>query len=191
MEYTELIKLRHSCRSYTNEPISKEILDDILEAGRIAPSAQNKQPWRYIVVDDKETIRKIAFHSMVGMTNFFIKDAPILIIACADADTSLRFNAQEYYLVDVAISFHQMMLAAWNHGIGSCWLAAFSEGELKKIFSLPANIRIVGFSPFGYPKQAGMYAKFVGLVAHSSKRKDISEILLDKKEGQNDQKTSH
>ena len=178
MEYSELIKLRHSCRNYSKAPIAPEILDEILEAGRIAPSAQNRQPWRYIVVTNNELIKKIALHSIVSLPNLFIKEAPVLILACGDVKSSLKFNKQDYYLVDVAISFQQMMLAGWNHGIGSCWIAAFDETSLKKLIDLPDHYRIVGLSPFGYPKSKNLYSRLISLVAGSKNRKPINEIVI-------------
>ena len=178
MEFSEVIKLRHSCRNYSDKEIQLEVLEDILNAGKYAPSAQNRQPWRYIIIRDKELIKKIAFHSIVGSMNFFIKDAPVIIVACGDTDASLRFNGQEYYLVDVAISFQQMMLAAWNHGVGSCWLAAFDEEQLRKLLDLPKKYRIVGFSPFGYPKDKSIYSKIVSFFASSDKRKDDNDIFI-------------
>ena len=177
MEMIDVLRQRHSCRNYLSQPIEAEILDEILEAGRSAPSAQNRQPWRYIVVSDRALIKKLAFHSIVGMTNFFIQDAPIVIIACGDTHSSLRFNQQDYYLVDVAISFGQMMLAAWSFGIGSCWLAAFDETALKKLLNLPTHYRVVGMSPFGYPKEKNLYTNIVSFVAGSRKRKEKDEIF--------------
>ena len=177
MDFDDVIKARHSCRNYLPDPLEEEVLQEILNAGLIAPSAQNRQPWRYIVVQDKALIKKIAFHSIVGTANFFIKDAPVVIIACGDIDSSLRFNGQEYYLVDVAISFQQMMLAGWNRGVGSCWLAAFDEKALKKLLDIPSHHRVVGLSPFGFPKEKNFYSKIVSIVAGSKKRKDIDEII--------------
>ena len=177
MEFNDVLKLRHSCRNYSDKEIDGEILEEILTAGRFAPSAQNRQPWRYIIIDDKELIRKTAFHSIVGSVNFFIKDAPIIIVACGDTDASLTFNKQEYYLVDVALSFQQMMLAAWNHGIGSCWLAAFDEKALKKLLNVPENFRIVGLSPFGYPKEKNLYTKIVDFIAKRGQRKEIKDFV--------------
>jgi nitroreductase len=177
MEILDVLQLRHSCRKYTDREIESEILDSIIEAGRIAPSAQNRQPWRYIVVKDREIIRQIAFHSFVGMTNFFIQDAPIVIIACGDTKSALRFNGQDYYLVDVATSFTQMMLTGWHYGIGSCWIGAFDEGNLKKLLDIPAHYRVVAMSPFGYPAEPGIHAKVVSFFARSSKRKDVTDIV--------------
>lgn len=177
MEFIDVINSRYSCRNYSDTEIKEELLQEILEAGRFAPSAQNKQPWRYIVINDKELIKKIAFHSIVGTVNFFIKDAPVVIIACGDTKSSLKFNNQDYYLVDVAISFQQMMLSAWNRGIGSCWLAAFDEKQLKNLLNIPNHIRIVGLSPFGYPKDKNIYTKMVGFFAKSDKRKQTEDIF--------------
>ena len=178
MEFIDVMKSRYSCRNYSSQEIEPEVWEEILDAGRFAPSAQNRQPWRYIIINDKEIIKKIAFHSVVGTINFFIKDAPTIIVACGDTKASLRFNKQEYYLVDVAISFQQMMLAAWNHGIGTCWLAAFDEIQLKKLLGLPSHYRVVGLSPFGYPKDKSLYGKFVSFIAGSEKRKDKKEIFF-------------
>ena len=178
MEFNEVIKLRHSCRNYSGEEIEDGILQEILNAGKYAPSAQNRQPWKYIIVKDKELIKKIAFHSIVGSINFFIKDAPLVIVACGDTDASLRFNGQEYYLVDVAISFQQMMLAGWNHGIGSCWLAAFDEDALRKLLDIPLKYRVVGLSPFGYPEDKNLYSKVVSFFAGSEKRKEDTELFV-------------
>ena len=88
-------------------------------------------------------------------------------------------NKQNYYLVDVAISFQQMILAAWNHGIGSCWLAAFNEESVKNILNIPAKIRVVAMSPFGYPKEkASLYSKAVKTFAGSKKRIDLNKMVM-------------
>jgi len=87
-------------------------------------------------------------------------------------------NSQNYYLVDVAIAFQQMMLAAWNLGIGSCWLAAFDEKKVKSILKIPDNIRVVAMSPFGYPKDnPNLYAKAVKTFAGSKKRLNLEKIV--------------
>ena len=125
----ETILSRHSVRSFAPDPVPDDILQKILEAGRAAPSAQNRQCWRFIVVRDKETIRKLALKSgFIGTINFFLKDVPLIIVACADPKQSVHLNGQDYYLVDTSIAFQQMMLAALDFGIGSCWLAAIQRG---------------------------------------------------------------
>ncbi|GAB1467643.1 nitroreductase family protein [Candidatus Cloacimonadota bacterium] len=179
MDTKELIFGRHSVRNFLPEPIPQDVLNHILEAGRFAPSAQNRQPWRYLVIQDNAKIQKLALNcGLIGLSNFFIRKAPCLIIACAEMKANLRINKQDYYLVDTAISFHQMMLMARSHGIGSCWLAAFSEKTLHRYLKLPDTWRIVALSPFGYPAQKkSTYTKLVSSFANSDSRKELSEIV--------------
>jgi len=179
MDTKELIFGRHSVRNFLPDPVPKEVLNDILEAGRLAPSAQNKQPWRYLVFTENDKIQKLTQNcGLVGLSIFFIRKAPCLIIACADTKANVRINNQDYYLVDTAISFHQMMLMARSFRIESCWLAAFSEKKLRSYLKLPDSWRIVALSPFGYPaEKKSLYAKAVSSFAGSGERKSTSEIV--------------
>ncbi len=179
MELLDTIKTRRSVRSFLPDAISDDIMTEILQAGRLAPSAQNRQCWRFVVVRDEELKQRLSKKSgLVGKINFFIAKAPVIIIAAADPKRSVKLNGQEYYLVDTAIAFQQMMLTAWNFGIGSCWLAAFNEQKVKDILAIPPNIRVVAMSPFGYPRESDtLYAKAVSFVAKSKKRMDLEEIV--------------
>lgn len=179
-EYIKLIKKRHSVRDFLSDPLPQEVIDDMLEAARLAPSSQNRQPWRYIVITDADKIKELVKHTgLLGLSNYFIKDAPCLVIACADMKQNLRVNQQDYYLVDVAISFHQMILAAWAHNVGSCWMAAFNEKKLARYLKLPRHHRIVAMSPFGYPKEnKSLYSKALKAFSASDKRLKTKELLL-------------
>lgn len=179
MSIIELIRNRHSVRDFLPDPIPTEVLNEILEAGRLAPSAQNRQPWRYLVFTDNAKIQKLALHcGLIGLSNYFIRKAPCLIIACAESKVNLCVNNQDYYLVDTAISFHQMMLTALSHGIGSCWLAAFSEKKLRSYLDIPKSWRIVALAPFGYPAEGkSLYTKAVSSFAGSKDRLPLSEIV--------------
>ena len=183
MEFMDVINIRKSVRSFSDEKISEEILQELFSAARLAPSFQNRQCWRFIVVQDEKKRSELALKSgLLGKVNFFIKDAPVIIVACADTSKSGSVNKQDYYLVDVAISFQQMMLAAWNRGIGSCWLAAFNEKSVRKILDIPDKIRLVAMSPFGYPKEKDtFYAKAVKTFAGSKKRLDLEKIIMHEK----------
>ena len=179
MEFDEVIISRKSVRSFQDKEISEEILTKIVEAARLSPSFQNRQCWRFVVVRDKNIIKDLALRSgMISKVNFFIKDAPVVIVACADPAKSGTMNNQNYYLVDTAIAFQQMMLTAWNHGIGSCWLAAFNEEKVREILKIPQNIRVVALSPFGYPKsKKSLYEKAVKTFAGSKKRIELNKII--------------
>ncbi len=179
MEFIDVINTRHSVRDFISDPIPEDVLETILRAGQSAPSAQNRQEWRYLVIRDKESIKSLSINSgLIGLSNLFIRNAPCVMIACADTQKSIKLNAQDYYLVDVAISFQMMMLTAWSMGIGSCWLAAFNEKSIKKHLNLPNHIRIVGISPFGYPaKQDKLYSKALKKFAGSNNRLSLDKIV--------------
>jgi nitroreductase len=187
MEFTDVILSRRSVRSFSKKEIPENVFNEMLEAARLSPSSQNRQCWRFVVVKDEEIRKKLALKSgFIGKLNFFIKDAPTIIVACADPSKSVRLNKQSYYLVDVAIAFQQMMLAAWNHGVGSCWLAAFNEQKVKEILAIPSKIRVVAMSPFGYSKKkASLYDKALKAFAGSKKRIDLNKIMMWEKWGKN------
>jgi nitroreductase len=180
VEFDELLFSRKSVRSFQDKEIPQKVLNNMMEAARLSPSFQNKQCWRFVVVKDKNIIKDLALRSgMISKVNFFIKDAPVVIIACADPVKSGTINNQNYYLVDTAIAFQQMMMSAWNHGIGSCWLAAFNEQKVREILKIPENIRVVALSPFGYPKEKKtIYDKAVKVFAGSKKRLDLDKIVM-------------
>ncbi|MEA2095534.1 MAG: nitroreductase family protein [Candidatus Cloacimonadota bacterium] len=179
MEFDEVIISRKSVRSFKNKEIPEEILNHMMEAARLSPSFQNRQCWRFIIVRNKKTIKDLALKSgLISKVNFFIKDAPVVVVACANPAKSGTINNQNYYLVDTAIAFQQMMLSAWNHGIGSCWLAAFNEEKVREILKIPQNIRVVALSPFGYSKgKKSLYEKAVKTFAQSKKRNELNKII--------------
>jgi len=183
VEFEDVITTRRSVRSFQNREIPEEIVNKMMEAAKLSPSFQNKKCWRFVLVRDNKLIYDLALRSgLVSKINFFIKDAPLVVAACADPSRSGTMNEQDYYLVDTAIAFQQMMLTAWNYGIGSCWLAAFSEQRVKQILEIPDHIRVVALSPFGYPKQKrSIYEKAVKTFAGMKKDLETNEIVkLDK-----------
>ena len=179
MDFKETVFSRKSIRSFLDKPIPQDVLADMLEAARLSPSTQNRQPWRFIIIQNQDRIKQMSVNcGLIGLANFFVRSAPCIIIACADTDKDIKINGQEYYLVDTAIAFQQMMLMAWNHGIGSCWLGAFSEKKLRNWLDLPKSWRIVALSPFGYPaEKQSIYAKVVKSVAGSKNRLPVEQIV--------------
>ncbi|MDD3535081.1 MAG: nitroreductase family protein [Candidatus Cloacimonetes bacterium] len=180
MDFLKLLSSRHSVRDFLPDAVPPEVLSEILEAGRIAPSSQNRQPWRYIVFRNRERIRELAQKTgLIGLSNFFIKEAPLVIIACAEMKKNLRVNKQDYYLVDTAISFHQMILCAHSHGLGTCWMAAFSQKTLAKYLEIPKSWRIVALSPFGYPKgEKKLYTKALSFFGGGGERLALEDIVI-------------
>ncbi len=150
MDLLEVFKKRRSIRKYKAAPIEKEKLFRVLEAGRLAPSAANKQPWYFIVVDSEEVKKKL-FNAYPS--EWFIK-APAIIVACADPSLAWkRKDGEEYWKVDLAIAIEHIVLQAYSEGLGTCWVCAFNESEAKKALNIPEGIRVVAMIPIGYPDE--------------------------------------
>ena len=161
----EAIKTRRSIRRYKEDLIDEETLRKVLEAARLAPSAANRQPWRFIVVTDpivKRSLRK-------AYDKEWFTSAPVIVVACAVPEEAwVRRDGEEYWKVDVSIAMQNLVLAAWDEGLGTCWIGAFDENEAKQALGVPPNVRIVAMTPLGYP------AETKGPV---SNRKPLSEIV--------------
>ncbi len=148
MDVMEAIKERRSIRNYSDRPVEEEKLNLILEAGRLAPSAANRQEWRYVIVRDGETRQKLK-KAAKGQT--FVGQAPVVIAACAETDGHVMSCGQPCYPIDVAISVDHMTLAAMEEGLGTCWVGAFYEEEVKRVLGIPDDIRVVELLTLGYP----------------------------------------
>ncbi|MEO0083574.1 MAG: nitroreductase family protein [candidate division WOR-3 bacterium] len=152
MEFYDVIKQRCSVRAYKPTPIDDNVLERILEAGRLAPSAKNIQPWKFIVVKDP----KIKQELVVACRNQeFIAQAPIVI--CAVALEKIAWGRMggywSSYPVDVAIALEHIILAATNEGLGTCWIGAYDESAVKKILNIPDDVKVIALTPLGYPAQ--------------------------------------
>ncbi len=175
MEFIDVIKARTSVREYHEKPVENEKLSYVLECARHAPSFMNKQCWRFIVIQNKETIGQIAKTTII---NRWLKTAPLIIIACADPTESGSNNSIEYYTVDVSIAFEHIILAATDLGLGTCWIAGFNEEKIKEILEVPKRIRIVALTPLGYPiEKKGITEQITKTVLKAHKRKTLDEIV--------------
>lgn len=169
MDVLEAIRLRRSVRAYLPHPIPRETLLEILEAGRLAPSASNIQPWHFVVVTDPERRKMIAD---TGRWAGFIREAPIVIVGCGDPEASPK-----WYMVDVAIAMQNMVLAATSLGVGTCWVGSFDEEKVKKILKIPRKLRIVALLAMGYPRRKpDLTAIGLHLVRRRKKLKDIVSL---------------
>lgn len=148
MDVYEAIKTRRSVRAYQDKPIPEEVLNRILEAARLAPSAGNRQDWKFIVVKDPETRKAIATASR---NQQFIAEAPVVIVAVSLNPDRIMSCEVPAYAVDLAIAVDHITLAATAEGLGTCWIGAFSQGEMKKILNVPDKYKIVTLTPLGYP----------------------------------------
>ncbi len=148
MNFLELAKARYSVRSFKKDPIEEEKLLTILEAGRVAPSACNKQPQKVFVIQSEEARAKLASVCR------FTFDAPVILAVCYDKTRAWQNDLMPGYQsgeTDAAIVCTHMMLEAWSLGIGSCWVGWYNADEIAKTLGLPENFVLSALLPIGYP----------------------------------------
>jgi nitroreductase len=149
VEVYEAIRRRKSVRSYLDKPVEPAKLQRVLEAARLAPSANNRQEWRFVVVTDADLRRRLADEA-AGQR--FIGEAPVVIAACAETDRHNMRCGIPCYPIDVAIAIDHLTLAAVAEGLGSCWIGAFDPQKVRQILGIPGHIEVVELLPLGYPR---------------------------------------
>lgn len=152
MNVIDAIRDRRSIRSYEERPVEEEKLMMVLEAGRQAPSANNSQDWRYVVVRDKEKRRRLMEASN---HQAFVARAPVVIACCAESDGRVMKCGHLAYLINVAISIDHMTLAAVELGLGTCWIGSFYADPVREILDIPEEIEVVELLTLGYPEGEG------------------------------------
>lgn len=157
MEFMDVIKRRRSIKRYKPDPVPDEVLNQILEAARLAPSGGHRQPWHFIVVKTHETKMKLGIADWAS-------EAPIVIVGCTDPEVSSLFH-----IVDLSIAFEHILLAAANFGLGTCWLGKPFEFDetIKKVLKIPMHMKVVAVTPLGYQAE----------VPRPKERKPLSEIV--------------
>lgn len=161
MDTLEAIRHRRSIRSYKSDAVEEEKIEKVLEAGRWAPSASNKQPWHFIVVKDEDTRKKLADIHSYGA---FMAESPVVIVALGDPD-----RHPKYHLCDPHNAVMNMLLAAYDQGLGTCWMGVRDtqyEEKFRKILGIPDNLRVVCSVSMGYPDED-----------KTSRRRPIDEIV--------------
>lgn len=145
MDAFEAIKRRRSVRSYLPDTVPEEIIERILEAGRLAPSAGNIQPWHFILVTDINKRQALS----AGRFAKFVSEAPVVIVGCGNERASPK-----WYAVDTAIAMQNMVIAATSEGLGSCWVGSFDEREVRNILKIPDEYRVIAMLTIGYPRES-------------------------------------
>ena len=156
MEFTDLVKQRQSDRKYSKTRVEKEKIIQCLESARLAPSANNSQPWKFIVVDQPELKEQVAASASGMGMNQFAHQAPILVAVVLEKMNTLSNLAsvlqnKEYSLIDLGIAVNQFCLQAADLGLGTCIIGWFNEKKLKKLLNVPEKKRVPLLISLGYP----------------------------------------
>lgn len=168
MNFIELAKSRYSVRKYQDKKVEPEKIQKILEAGRIAPTAANKQPQRFIVIKEEE-----GFNKLKKAANTY--SAPLVIITCSDHSVTWKrpFDGKDTADIDASIVTDHMMLQASELGLGSVWICYFDIEVLKKEFNLPKNLEPINILAIGYAE-----GEAASPDRHSTQRKPIDELVI-------------
>ena len=173
--FFNLVQSRSSVRKFQNKPVERELLQQCVHAARLAPSAENVQPWRYFIADDDEVKNRLARHAFSGIyrPTRWAANAPVLVVIFAELDIlASRIGKQmtgiHYYLIDIGISGEHFVLQAQELGLGTCWIGWFSAKGVHKALKAPKHLRPVEMLAVGYP--AHNYTR-------ERKRKPLNDIL--------------
>lgn len=174
MRFLELAQTRQSVRSYSDKPVEREKIDRCIEASRLAPSACNSQPWRFIVVDDPELREKVAKETFGPVVSFnhFSMQAPVIVVMITEKSKPIArlggvIKDKTYNLIDIGIAAEHFCLQAVEEGLGTCMLGWFDSKKLYQYLDIPKNKQIDLIITLGYPQKEEIRKKI---------RKTIDEI---------------
>lgn len=159
MDVFETVRTVLAVRAYQDKPIPADVVRKIVEAAWLTASSQNGQPWHFIVVENRETLKKLG---ALARTGAYIAQAPVAIV--------VAMNKSPYAVSDASRAIQSMILTAWSEGIGSNWVGFQNLNEIKHLLGIPAEVDVMAIVPFGYPvKKLGKGRKNrkpLGEVAH-------------------------
>jgi len=157
MALLDLMKNRKSVREFLDKPVEREKILMCLEAARLAPSESNSQPWRFIIVDDKQLKNKLCDAVFRGIysINSFCKTAPVIAVVISEKSKFLAgiggmLRGTKYYLIDIGIACEHFVLEAEELGLGTCWIGWFNERLVKSILNIPRSKKIDILIALGY-----------------------------------------
>jgi len=176
MDFFELVYKRESVRGYLDKPVEREKIEKIIEAGKVAPSACNAQPWKFVVVDDREIVSEVAkklYDPLVSGINKFALTSPVFIVVVAESRNLASkmgelIKKKDYTNIDIGGACENICLAATELGLGTCIMGWFKEKGIKNILSIPSNKEIKLVISLGYYEDKEPRKKL---------RKDIKEIM--------------
>ena len=151
MEFAELVEKRYSVRAYKPDAVPDDVLQQVLDAARLAPSAKNLQPYQLLVIHTQGRQEELA---RIYDREWFVQ-APLVICAVGTpSEAWVRGDGMNYCFIDVTIAMDHLILAATNLGLGTCWVGAFNASAAREILGLPDDVEPIAFTPLGYPDDA-------------------------------------
>ncbi len=169
MKFLDLVKNRRSIRAFDSErKIPREVIEYILQAGQAAPSANNQQPWEFLIIESREYLAKV----QESYPRNWLAQAPAVLVVKGSYSHCWQRQADGYRSLetDLTIAMDHMILAAAEQGIGTCWIAAFDPFKLTEALDLSEDERVFAITPLGYPADSGK-------PAGNSRRKDLDQIV--------------
>ena len=164
MELMEAIGKRYSVRSYKDKEVEEDILMNIMEAARLAPSAKNRQEWKFVIVRDRIKKEKMV---EVAKGQEFVKEAGVIIAGVSTEKSYTMTCGVPARHIDIAIAMEHIALAATSYGLGTCWIGAFYQDKAKDLLKVPENCEVVALMTLGYPEGE----------PPEKTRKDMEEII--------------
>ena len=166
-QFLDLVTSRYSCRNYQAAPVSRDTLKKVIATAQLAPSACNRQPWEFIIIDTPELCQGV----IKSYDREWVKTAPAFIIACGNHDESWHraSDGKDHTDVDISIAIEHICLAATSLELGTCWICNFDVALLKEQLNIPENIEPIAIIPIGYPNK--------DVAIPSKNRKNIEDII--------------
>jgi len=172
----DTIKQRRSIRNFQNQPIERDKIYLCLEAARLAPSACNTQPWRFVIVDDKELKDKLCSEAFSGIYSMcsFAKTASVIVVVISEKQKFLTkvggaIRGTQFYLIDIGIACEHFILQATELGLGTCWIGWFDENKVKKVLAVPKEKKVISLIAVGYYQDSHPFSE--------KNRKSLNEIV--------------
>ena len=176
MQTLEVIRKRCSLKLHlSKKPIEPEKLEQVLEAARLAPSARNLQPWRFVLVQGDEAIEELA--SAFNEANQEVRNALVIIVICAREEDGVTSDGRPYYLFDAGLAVENLLLAATDLGLVTHLILSFDEGAIKRILEIPDDYRVVLTTPLAYPAEP-TYDEAAEQRLRERTRKSLDEITF-------------
>jgi nitroreductase len=167
MDFYDAVHARKSIRRYKDTSVDRNKIDRILDAARKAPSYNNRQCWRFILVSDPG-LKAMLGAQIDNPSAQCYEKAPYVLVLCADPTDSGIIGGKEYYLADCGAAMENVLLAAAAEGLGTCFVSNFSEYAVRAILHIPTDVRVVAVTPIGYPDEVP-----------ESKRENLSSVVYE------------